>query len=802
MATESSQKPKEYYLFLLVSIFLVSASIISLQIVLQRFLSIVLTYHFVFVIVSLALFGLSMGSLLAYLMTEFLNKYNPIAILVKLAYLFYAFLALSNIASVYVNNHQIFNNNILIYSCIFIFPFLIGGVYWARLFYTFPSVSGQLYGADLLGAAFGCIGIIYLLNRFDIYQVIFVITSTPLVVITLFLIKKLITLKRYKVSLGRGVMICIVLSVSIYVLNLPEISAGKNPQKEIYDALHTFNGKILESRGGALGRVDLVGFEDYPQLMDIYVDGTAGMPMYRFNGDFKDPNPAIQNLKKEFPGYLPLDVINDRLKGNTLVIGPGGGRDILLAKMAGFQKITAVEINPDIVSMVEKYSNYNGNIYNTGDVSLNISEGRNFLRQSSGKYDLIMFSLPVTNTSQGLGSYALTENFLYTREAISEYLDRTNSEGHIVIVTHNDLELLKLFTTTLAVFQDNGISNSAAMRHLYVLGSYDYPVLVIKKQEFAKEESVKILNSALAQNWFIPGASFFPHVKMPYLNNMLLGLENDQRTLQELIKEVDGRGYDIKPVTDLSPFFYKLSRNLPDSLVNIFYVSISVISLFGFLPLLGNLFKKTNGNKYYSHGYSLKLIYGFSLYFLMIGAGFMILEITMIQRFMLVLGNPIFSMSTIIFTILVGAGLGSLTSGRLKSDALHRYLIVSCSAIIFLTLIYIFSLSSIFNHINANSISIRMMITVFLLFPLGFALGFPLPVAIRFMKLRGLGEIIPWMLAINGASSVFGSTLTIILAIKYGYNEALLAAAFCYLVVLIASFKLLSKAEHGFFEPL
>ena len=794
MTSKGDQK-QQYTFFLFVGVFLVSSNVISLQILLQRFLSVVLSYHFVFIIVSLALFGLSLGGLIAYLLNNILKKYEPVYLLIIIAFAFYILISASYIFAIYTYNEIGFQKNIFIYSGIFILPFLAAGIYSARLFYSFPEICGQLYGADLIGAACGCIGIIYLFNRFGLTQALFLTTLIPLILLSLWMIKEHRATSRPKrLVLVLGVMTAAFLG-NYQVLQLPEISSGRNPQKEIYDALNTFNGHILKSKDSAMGRVDLVEFADYPYLMDIYVDGTAGMPMYRFNGNFAAPDPAVADLINEFPGYFPLQVMKDSAKDDALIIGPGGGRDILLAKMAGFRKITAVEVNPEVARFVKEHADFNGKIFDQADVSLHVEEGRSFLRADSHKYDLLMFSLPVTNTSQGLGSYALTENYLYTTEAIAEYLNHLSAEGSLVFITHNDLELLRLLTMTLDSFQSRGIATADAMQHLYVVGSVDYPALVVSNQRIPEIESKQILTAALNLTWLVPNSSFFPGVKRPYLNKMLMNMEDSQATADDLMREVNNRGYDISPVTDQSPFFYKFNNKLPSSLVTVFYFSIVAVIIFVFLPFMSCVRKKHKSHL--SESSDLKKYLLFSVYFAMIGSGFMIIEVTMIQRIMLVLGNPVYAMSIIIFTLLVGAGLGSLTSSRISLNKLHKFMVLALSSIVSLILAYQFSLSSLLNYMSTGSITFKTLMTVALVFPLGFAMGFPLPMAIRLIKLFSMGEIIPWMLAINGASSVFGSALTVVLAMTAGYGNAFLAAAICYAIVLLTSYQVAAEVRQG-----
>ena len=151
-------------------------------------------------------------------------------------------------------------------------------------------------------------------------------------------------------------------------------------------------------------------------------------------------------------------------RDHALIIGPGGGRDILLAIMGGIDKITAVEINKDLVDLVRKYSWYNGDIYSSlNNVDIIIDEGRNFLKRQKEQYDIIMLSLPATNTSRSPEGYAITENFLLTTDSISDYLDHLSDEGCLVAVAHGDISILRLFSIALTKKKSCNLSALAAL---------------------------------------------------------------------------------------------------------------------------------------------------------------------------------------------------------------------------------------------------------------------------------------------------------------------------------------------------
>ena len=345
------------------------------------------------------------------------------------------------------------------------------------------------------------------------------------------------------------------------LLNIP---IGKNPSKEIHDALSSFGGKIVETRWTAFGRTDLVEFKDYPDHMDIYIDGTAGSPMYRFNGKLNDPGSRIKRLKSTFPGYFPLLFLQEEERNNALLIGPGGGRDILLALMGGVREIIAVEINKDLVDLVRKYSWFNGQIY-TGlkNVNIIVSEGRNFLKRQKEKYDIIILSLPVTNTSRSLEGYALTENFLFTTESILDYLDHLTDEGRLVVVGHNDAEILRLLSLSLAALKKRDINVTSAMSQIYIVGSDEYLVFVLKKTPFRPTEAFQMYQ-AIHRFDLESILSYFPYIREAgAINPALMALGHGKIVFEDLEKIVRDRGYDISPVTDNRPFFYQFEVGIP-----------------------------------------------------------------------------------------------------------------------------------------------------------------------------------------------------------------------------------------------
>ncbi len=770
-----------------------SFSLLTFEITLTRLLSVMLSYHYVFLAVSLALLGLGVGGIFVHFFRPHIpsehSRFGSLALFASLFSLMIPFSVILIIQIGYIDNIR---DNILLYCLLLFIPFLFAGMLLAEVFRMFPAISAWIYGADLVGAAGGSLGVVLTLDILGGISTSFFLSVLASIAAVLFATR----VPRKNI---RGVVIPAIsfLAVSILLctnltgLYLPDIAIGANPTKQIHEALgSSLKGKIIETRWSAFGRTDLVEFSDYPEQMHIYVDGTAGTPMYKFSGNTDDPGSTVNSLKSDFPGYFPLLFLKEGEGDNALTIGPGGGRDILLALMGGVRKVTAVEVNEDLVDIVREYSWYNGGIYTGLDsVDVVVDEGRNFLKRQKDKYDIIMLSLPYTNSSRSLEGYALTENFLFTTNSISDYLDHLTDEGQLVVVGRDDVEISRLLSISLTTLSKSGVSNATAMKQLYILGSERYPVFVLKKTPF-EPTRVSLMYEAASQSQYgyDPTSSYFPYIsQVGTINSVLMSLGSGEIRLddfEEIIKEV---GYDISPVADDNPFFYKFEERLPQSVSQVFWSSLIMMILVILIPLLfwRKRFSQTEiRSKSKRSLFNQNLIRPVVL-FSMLGIGFMLVEISLIQRFVLFLGQPVLSMTALLFSLLVGAGIGSMCSGRLASDKIIKGITIAAAFIVAILLIYTFLLPVIFEQLLGLGLTIRLLATIVMLIPLGFCMGFPFPLGIKLLREMRMEDHIPWMWGINGICSVLGSAMTIVIAISLGFTEALLIGAFCYFLVFL-----------------
>ncbi len=800
LAQEENHINRRTLWFLLAGVFLISFSLLAFEITLTRILSVVLSYHYVFVVVSLALLGLGTGGIFVYLFRRRIprghSRFSPLA-------LFASLFSLSIPFSIIVMT-RIATGGILLYYFFLFIPFFFAGVFLAEVFRMFPALSSRIYGVDLLGAAAGSLGVVLTLNILGDINTVLVLGLIASMAALLYAIRIAgINIKGIMLPAISFLIVSSLLGVNLLGSYLPDVPVGTNPTKEIHEVLYksSVGGEIIETRWSAFGRTDLVASSNHPEEMFIFIDGGAGTPMYRFNGDFDNPDPIIDSLKTNFPGYFPFFFLQEEERNNALIIGPGGGRDILLALMGGVGEVTAVEVNRDLVDIVREYAWYNGGIYTDLDnVTVIVDEGRNFLKRQKEKYDIIMLSLPVTRSSRSLEGYALTENFLFTTDSISDYLEHLTDEGRLIVVAHGPVEVLRLLSISLAALNERGIDNEAAMEQMYIVGADMYPVFVLKKTPFEPAEMVRI-HQSIHQLGFDPNSSYLPGIRQGSCTPHMKGVRFDECAMlyppvtsismgeigfNDLERALEEDGSDISPVTDNSPFFYKFEKGIPQPVSQVFWSAIIMILLVVVVPplywrkRLSGKRKRRGSNRGFN-----KNTLRFVVLFLMLGIGFMLVEISTIQRFILFLGQPVLSLAVLLFSLLVGAGVGSMYSGRFASEKIIKVIAVVALCIVAVLFSYAFSLSFMLKQLLGLELAIRLLATVALLAPLGFLMGFPFPLGIRLLKEMEMENYIPWMWGINGIGSVLGSAMTIVVAISFGFTEALLLGAGCYFVVFL-----------------
>ena len=485
----------------------------------------------------------------------------------------------------------------------------------------------------------------------------------------------------------------------------------------------------------------------------------------------EDPSSVVHRLKE---------------KPETLIIGAGGGKDVLAALSLGARHVTAVELNPIIVNdiMLKRYKEFSGSLYEHPKVTAVAAEGRSYLRCSKKSYDVIQLAFVDTSAATSGGAYILAENNLYTVEAFMEYLSHLK-DGGIFSVSWVDVPGLyggtRLVSLGLEALERLGVKE--VDRHVIVLSHAPQPAwlirtVLLKRSAFTEAEEKQV--AAFCQDMGFK-ITYLPHQHSKTFISKLILHPNRNELYRSL-------PLDISPTTDDRPFFFyqdrmsQLWRSLKEKeLAGLTYgvglqllgrtlvLTSLLVLLFFFVPMV------------FLRPAALSQSLPCLVYFVCLGFGFICLEIALLQKFVLFLGHPFYTLSTTLLGILLFAGLGSLSTHRFLSHPPGFYIRRSIVLLILIAFIYLWGLSKLFMAFLGYPAWTKVGLTLFLLMPLGLLMGMPFPLGIRVIQNRTDG-IIPWVWGLNGGASVLGSVVGMILAMNFGYNATLLTGLGIYLI--------------------
>ncbi len=745
----------------LLTLFVVSAVGLIFEITLTRLFSLFFQYHFTFLAVSLAVLGLSLGAASVHYLQPRQQTTRALAtVLIALSF------ALAGTALVIAWLPDV--SSIFPRALVALVPFFLVGMVAALTFANFTASSGDFYAADLIGAALGVVAVLWLLSVWSAFSL------TLFLAVMVGALALLVVERQSGRSLRTGVAaLSLVVGVVLLALNLITGAVDYNPlaltgfprDKTMVGILQDANqqGKIIDTEWSPFARVDVVQTNDHSARY-LFADGGAGAYMLPYDGD-----PASLSGLANAVDYLPFD---SGSANKTLVIGAGGGKDILLALNAGSTAITAVEVNPAVVSAARKFADYNGGVLDLPQVDLVAGDARSFVERSSDHYDLIYLSLVYTQAVEP-ASQALIENYIFTQEAFATYLDRLAPGGRLAIVAHNALEGSRAAVTALQAFENEGVPPAQALDHLWL---WSYPatdqtvttsVLIVGKDPLPTD-TVQSLNTAAKAQGMNP----------LYATGDYEALFAPLRSGESMAGFIDAdAAYNLAPTTDDQPYFFNLDYGIPPAIRSaLVLAALLAAALVGVAIFTGGELAASERG-----GWRRAVVYA-----LLIGIGFMLVEVPLIQRFQILLGQPILSLAVVLATLLLAGGLGSFVSQRWIVSRLPVRVMFAGGWIALVVVVYEFALPSLVGSLLPQSFAVRVAGIVGLTALLGFPMGIPFP---SLMRLAGAGataqrQQIALLWAINGAFSVLGSTLAVVISMLWGFHWALLIGAGCYLLLI------------------
>jgi len=753
------------------SVALTTAATLLLELSLTRIFSVVFYYHMAFLAISIALFGLGAGGVFSYVVAGW--RAPLFARLGRLSAVNSLLVVLALVVLLAQKTNPGPAAMALVYFSTAV-PFFVSGTIVSLAVSETIAQVNRVYFFDLLGAAGGCLLLVPLLRGFGG-------VSTVLAAGIMFAAAAAIWHSMAESVRGRVGSVALALALVAFLMY--------NQTHHVIDVRYAKNqaltGEMFQKWNdfSRIGLVDRVKEGRY----SIVIDADAATDIATF--DLDHLTDAQQRELMQQGQALPYVL---RPGAKTLVIGPGGGYDVARALATGSHDVTGVEINPIIARtiMQERFPGLSHGLYLRPDVHIEVEDGRSFVRRSTSKYDVIQATLVDTWASTAAGAFALSENNLYTVDAVRDYLQHLTPGGVLVFTRwgfqppRESLRLLALAREVLAQ-----LGESDAWRHVIVVragepsgyGALD-TVLVSRKP---------LADTDLARAHALTAAGGLTQVYAPDSN-----VRNPFYELMHAAQPEDyERNYtfDITPVTDNRPFFFytvqprelwnfvtHASRAMEDYKVNqavpllfgLLAVSLAATLLILLLPplVLGTRLPRQRG------------VRGFLLYFLFIGTGYILIEVGLIQKFVLFLGHPTYALTVVIFSMLVSSGLGSAMSRRLVGESEGR-LIKALGLVALLATVLALLTGWLLTVSVGLPLPLKVVLTAALLGPLGFVMGMPFPIGLLRLE-KWHSPSVRWGWSLNAAASVLGSVGALVLAIYLGLVQTLIIGGMFYLAAL------------------
>jgi hypothetical protein len=798
-------------IFFYTGVFLVGCSTLMLEIIQTRILSVVVWYHLAFFVISLAMFGLTAGAVWVYLRRA---RFTEKTLSYDLSYFSGLFaLATAICLAVQMTLAPVITTamtTVWIWTelaiCLSI-PFFFSGVVLSLALTRSPFPVGRVYGVDLLGAAIGCLGALLLLNFTDgpsaVLWVAAFVAGGALAFSTSGIGKApdqkpaLHSCLRHHYWIVSILVICALIN--------PHTDHGLQPLA--VKGKFEFPGSHLLRKWNSFSRVAVepvkrgvpVMWGPSPKMfgepwevfqMDLNIDGDAGTTAYRFTGNFDDV------------GFLRYDVTNLAYflagRERAAIIGVGGGRDVLSAALFGLKNITGLEINPVFVHLLTREPGFAKftSVAALPGVQLVVDEGRSWMARTGEFFDIIQMSLVDTWAATGAGAFTLSENGLYTVQAWKIFLSRLTPKGVLTVSRWYDRrvpdETGRIASLAVATLMEMGITEPR--RHVFLAAQGTVATLVLSKSPLSASD-IETLERAAAE----------------YQHEILMSPRRvpASDTLLRIITAVDRKSlnaytsslaFDLTPPTDDRPFFFNqlpLSRpfqalahaknvlatgpqgggvrqgNLVATitLLMLFFISLIFVTAAIIVPLRPAL--KDVGLAVATRG---------TLYFTLIGAGFMMVEIGLLQRMTVFLGHPIYSLSVLLFSLIMTTGIGSFLSGTFTLDnrsKITAWAILTGGYLVILP----FVLGELFAAFDHATLTARIAMCVISITPAGLLLGFGFPTGMRLIAAID-SRPTPWFWGINGAAGVLASIGAIAISLALGITATLIVGALCYFLLI------------------
>ena len=774
-------------------LFFVALATLMYEILLTRIFSVTMWFHFAFVAISIAMFGMTVGALVVYLNPAYFSSEKALRRLAVGALGLAVTLVASFVAHLYIPfiTDASFKNLFFIaltYAVISV-PFVFSGICVCLALTKFPGNVGRLYAADLAGASVGCLAVAAALGVMDAPSAVFLAAVFAAIGAAFF-----------ASSAGAKKLVKTAAAVAVFFGLFAGVHAAfanqNNPIFHLVWVKGHVEGRPFYEKWNSFSRVT-VGSDpngkpafgwglssryaerEAPEERWLLIDSGAATPITAFDGDLGQ----LTHLKYDITNlahYL-------RPRSNVLVVGTGGGRDVLSALVFNAKSVRGVEINRRIIDTVnKKYGDFSGHLDRQPGVVFVNDEARSYIARSPDKFDIIQVSFIDTNAATAAGAFVFTENSLYTIEAWKIFLQHLTPDGILTFSRwyYLDLsgEIYRIVTLAVSALKQCGIEDPR--RHILLVKNIrggdipDVGTLLVSKRPFSGKELSIIREVSGRMNFEVV---LDPQIsKDPVLDTLTSGQD-----YRDFLRKFP---INISAPTDDSPFFFSMVRPwqaFDKKLWNYKLVTFNMKAIFVlgalmlivavltllciFIPL-GLTAKRT----------PLEEAGPLFIYFAAIGLGFMFIEISMMQRLIVFLGHPVYGLTVVLFTLLLASSLGSYAVGRQKDSGHRRQGRTRLGLLLGVLGATGLVVVPVIERFQTAITPVRLFAAAALLAPPGVFMGMAFPLGMKAASRRA-ASLTPWFWGINGAASVCASVLAVVVALSVGISASYWTGFACYM---------------------
>lgn len=784
-------------------VFLLCMSVLALQVIQTRLLSVAGYYHLAFFAISMAMLGLTAGAVRVYLRCESLAKESLSLHLTWTASAFAISTAVClgfQLASVAVLVP--WATSIFVWAKLALLlapPFFFSGMAISLALTRSPFPMGRVYGVDLAGAATGCLASIAILDTVDGPSAILLVAASGAMAAVLFARAGLgSTPDRYAGAwwfLHRPMWLAMAL-FAVAGLNawtpygLQPVSSKEEFEDRssfAYEKWNSFSRVVASEPANHFpslwGRSSKTPEDFRVDESWLSIDGSAGTAMPRFDGDMKH----YQFLRYDITnlGYAIRD------GGRAAIIGVGGGRDVLSAYYFGFRDITGVELNPifiDLLTRNERFRKFSG-LSSLPGVKFAVDDARSWFARTDERFNFIQMSMVDTWASTGAGGFTLSENGLYTVEGWGRFLKALTADGVFTVSrwygASKEEEVGRLISLAMAALFASGKENPRS--HIFLAGQSRLATIVVGARPLTPEEIARLTEAAARLDYKVLLSPAEPPA------SVMFGDIVGAMSIKDLVARGAKYTLDLSPPTDARPFFFNQLRLYPahlwaalrsgapgvlrgnivasGTLLLIILLSAAFVAAVIVIPLRSTV--RAVGGRLVRFG---------TAYFVLIGLGFMLVEIGLIQRISVFLGHPTYALSIGLFSIILSTGFGSFWSDRAPLNSFTRFGVWAVVLGAYLIALPIW-LSGLLMAFESSGIVTRALVCLGAIAPAGLLMGFGFPTGMALVT--GVDpRPTPWLWGVNGAAGVLSASLAVACSITFSINWTLFAGGVCYLLLI------------------